>query len=213
MDQQNNPLVLDSVPQNFFKSFLETYDNRGSSAFSRKRNEFDLKYSVSHTITLVQQDLGTAMVESFPSQISSSFEIFHEIIIQLARKYESREVQGLPEVWKSLIHKISIQQRSMISEEGSELIPLEISGHENQGEQHSANIADSILSNAIQHTQVNERHNVTNSNNGSFVIDNMPYSPRAPHEPSKLGFAVFAAIIELFYVCFPSIFNCSAFTW
>ncbi|KAI4353942.1 hypothetical protein L6164_002860 [Bauhinia variegata] len=80
---------------------------------------------------------------------------------------------------------------------GSELIPLEISGHENQGEQRSANIADSILSNAIQHTQVNEGHYVTNSNNGSFVIDNMPYSPRAPHEPSKLGFAVFAAIIEL----------------
>ncbi|KAI4353950.1 hypothetical protein L6164_002867 [Bauhinia variegata] len=95
---------------------------------------------------------------------------------------------------------------------GSELIPLGISGHENQGEQHSANIADSILSN-IQHTQVNERHDVTNSNNGSFVIDNMPYSPRVPHEPSKLGFAVFAAIIELFYDCFPSIFNCSAFTW
>ncbi|KAI4353943.1 hypothetical protein L6164_002861 [Bauhinia variegata] len=93
---------------------------------------------------------------------------------------------------------------------GSELIPLEISGHENQGEQRSANIADSILFNAIQHTQVNERHDFTNSNNGSFVIDNMPDSPRAPHEPSKL---VFAAIIELFYVCFPSIFNCSAFTW
>ncbi|KAI4353953.1 hypothetical protein L6164_002869 [Bauhinia variegata] len=155
MDQQNNPLVLESAPQNFSKSFLETYDNRGSSAFSQKRNEFDLKYSVSDTRTLVRQDLGTAMVGSLaiPSQISSSFEIFQDIIIQLARKYESSEVQGLPEVWKSLIHKISIQQRSMISEEGSELIPLEISGHENQGEQHSANIADSILSNVIQRTQ------------------------------------------------------------
>ncbi|KAI4353934.1 hypothetical protein L6164_002853 [Bauhinia variegata] len=96
---------------------------------------------------------------------------------------------------------------------GSELIPLGISEHENQGEQHSAIIADSILSNAIQHTQVHDRHDVKNSNNGSFVIDNMPYSPRELHEPSKLGFAVFAAIIELFYVCFPSIFNCCAFTW
>ncbi|KAI4353935.1 hypothetical protein L6164_002854 [Bauhinia variegata] len=119
MDQQNNPLVLESVPQNFFKSFLETYDNRGSSAFSQKRNEFDLKYSVFDTMTLVRQDLGTAMVGSLaiPSQISSSFEIFHDIIIQLARKYESSELQGLPEVWKSLIHKISIQQRSMIFDE------------------------------------------------------------------------------------------------
>lgn len=107
MGRQNRHHLRDDDPmdpdQKFIESFIE------ASCQKKKVLEFDLKYSVSHTLDLVQRHLGMSELEdlALSSDPSSSFQLLHQIIAQLAsRRPHGGSEQNVPPLWKDLIKMV-----------------------------------------------------------------------------------------------------------